>query len=65
MLVAVVLDVTLSVDVLPSAGVARTRIAAAIEQIVCIAVSLSLLEDEGSMRAVTPGVELTTVENIT
>ena len=42
------------VDELSVPGPASARIATAIENIACIAVSLSVLEDEGSKHGVTP-----------
>jgi hypothetical protein len=52
------------VDELSVPGPARARIATAIENIACIAVSLSALEDEGSKHGVTPRVDRVQVENI-
>jgi hypothetical protein len=45
-------------------GPARARTATAIENIACIAVSLSVLEDEGSRHGVTPRVDRLQIENI-
>jgi hypothetical protein len=52
------------VVVLSVPGPARARIAAAIENIACIAVSLSVLEDEGSKHGITPRVDHVQVWNI-
>jgi hypothetical protein len=52
------------VDELSVPGPARARTATTIENIACIAVSLSVLEDEGSRHRVTPRVDRAEIENI-